>query len=153
MKDKLSTQSQRQEWMGVLSQAKWADLNTLWQSLEAKPNCEILRKPETGMVMVRGRMGGSGQPFNTGEATVTRCSVKTSSGIKGHAYVMGRNKEHALIAAELDAGLQDPDCRKELIEKVISPLKQIRVERLEQHRRKTAATKVDFFTLVRGEDD
>ena len=103
--------------------------------------------------MVRGRMGGSGQPFNTGEATVTRCSVKTSSGVKGHAYVMGQNKAHALIAAELDAGLQAPDFHTDLIEKVISPLQMIRAERLEKHRRKTAATKVDFFTLVRGEDD
>lgn len=146
-------QAQRQDWMAELSKAEWTDLNLLWQRLAEKPQCQILRKPETGMVMVRSRMGGRGKPFNTGEATVTRCSVRASSGVMGHAYVMGRNKEHALIAAELDAGLQEPDFHSKLIEHVVSPLKQIRAEKLELHRRKTAATKVDFFTLVRGEDD
>ncbi|MEL7428602.1 MAG: phosphonate C-P lyase system protein PhnG [Pseudomonadota bacterium] len=147
------SQGQRQDWIAVLSQANWPDLKLLWQSLSQKPECRILRKPETGMVMIRARMGGKGQPFNTGEATVTRCSVETVSGVNGHAYVMGRNREHALIAAEIDAGLQEPAFQKSLMENIIAPLKQIRAARLETHRRKTAATKVDFFTLVRGEDD
>ena len=102
--------------------------------------------------MIRGRMGGRGQPFNTGEATVTRCSVKSKSGFTGHAYVMGRNKDHARAAAELDARLQEQEIQNTLLETVIQPLKQIREEKIERHRRKTAATKVDFFTLVRGED-
>lgn len=152
MSNESTHQSQRQQWMEVLSKAQWSDLCSLWDALIDKPECQVLRKPETGMVMVRGRMGGSGNPFNTGEATVTRCSVSTASGVKGHAYVLGRNKEHALIAAELDAGLQEPHSHANLIAKVIAPLETMRAERLEKHRRKTAATKVDFFTLVRGED-
>ncbi len=153
MQHESSSQNQRQQWMAVLAQADWADLKPLWLSYHERPDCELLRKPETGMVMVRGRMGGTGKPFNTGEATVTRCTVQTKTGVKGHAYVMGRNKEHALVAAEIDAGLQEPELHKVLLERVISPLQKIRAERLEKHRRKTAATKVDFFTLVRGEDD
>lgn len=142
----------RQEWMALLAKADWSDLKPLWQTAPEMPECIILRKPETGLIMLRGRMGGSGQTFNTGEATATRCSVESKSGVKGHAYILGRNKEHALAAAELDAGLQDNDCHNAIAEHVIKPLKKIHSDRLETHRRKVAATKVDFFTLVRGED-
>lgn len=147
------SQTCRQNWMAVLSKANWTDLKPLWDKAPHKPDCHVIREPETGMVMVRGRMGGSGQPFNTGEATVTRCSVQSRTGLKGHAYVLGRNKDHALAAAELDAGLQEPSIRSTIIEHVIEPLKRVKEENLEKHRRQTAATKVDFFTLVRGEVD
>ncbi len=143
----------RQKWMAVLAKAYWSDLEPLWQSIPVNSKCDLLRKPETGLVMVRGRMGGSGQPFNTGEATVTRCSVENSSGLKGHAYVIGRNKRHALAAAEIDAGLQDENTHETLMEQIIQPLERLASKRHEKHRRKVAATKVDFFTLVRGEDE
>ena len=145
--------SARQEWMSVLAKADWADLEQLHTTMDALPECKVLRAPETGTVMVRGRMGGTGRPFNTGEATVTRCSVENEAGLKGHSYVMGRNKMHALLAARLDVALQDEHTRKAVFDAVISPLKEIYEERLEIHRRKIAATKVDFFTLVRGEDN
>ena len=102
--------------------------------------------------MVRGRMGGSGAPFNTGEATVTRCSVENSDGNIGHGYVLGRDHIHAKIAAEIDAALQDHSAKTELLKTVIEPLQKIRDENLKESRMKTAATKVDFFTVVRGED-
>ena len=35
-----------------------------------------LRAAETGLVMLRGRIGGDGDPFNLGEATVTRAAVQ-----------------------------------------------------------------------------
>lgn len=98
-------------------------------------------------------MGGTGQPFNAGEATVTRCTVRSGNGTTGHAYVMGRNSDHALCAARLDAALQDPDQNAHLMRAVIAPLQRRSEEKKTLHQRKTAATKVDFFTLVRGEDD
>ena len=147
------SQPNRQRWMETLAKANWVDLKPLWQAVRDKPNCKVLRKPETGLIMVRGRMGGSGQPFNTGEATATRCTVATKSGLKGHAYILGRNKDHALAAATLDVGLQETATRDVLLAQVIEPLRKIHQARLATHRRKVAATKVDFFTLVRGEDD
>lgn len=148
-----STHSDRQKWIAVLSKADWNDLYPLWEQVPEKPDCVTLRNPEAGLVMVRGRVGGSGQPFNVGEASVTRCSVESTAGFIGHAYVMGRNKEHAHVAACVDAGLQDERTRDKLFESILEPLILKRKAQIEQHRRKTAATKVDFFTLVRGEDD
>ena len=73
----------------------------------------MIRPPETGLVMLRGRMGGTGGAFNLGEATVTRCAVRTAKGHEGHAYVMGRNHGHAKIAAVCDALLQDESQSRE----------------------------------------
>lgn len=145
-------QIERQNWMSVLAKAHLPSLQKLWSGIQSNYPSKILRKPETGLVMVRGRMGGSGAPFNTGEATVTRCSVENSDGNIGHGYVLGRNHNHAKIAAEIDAALQDHSAKTELLKTVIEPLQKIRDESLNESRMKTAATKVDFFTVVRGED-
>ena len=147
-----SEKKSRQEWISVLSTADWSELETLWDNSGLDDHFSVLRGPETGLVMVRGRTGGAGQPFNAGEATVTRCSIKNGNGIMGHAYVLGRNGKHAEVAARLDAALQENTTRESLISSVIEPLKQIRRQKLEEQRAKTAATKVDFFTMVRGED-
>lgn len=145
-------QVERQNWMSVLAKAHLPSLQKMWSGIQSNYPSEILRKPETGLVMIRARMGGSGAPFNTGEATVTRCSVKNSDGNIGHGYALGRNHTHAKIAAEIDAALQNQSAKNELLKKVIEPLQKIRDENLKENRMKTAATKVDFFTVVRGED-
>nr|WP_269812739.1 phosphonate C-P lyase system protein PhnG [Aurantimonas marina] len=62
-----------------------------------------LRAPEAGLVMRRGRIGG-GAPFNLGEACVARASVRLASGEVGHAMVLGRDTDHARLAAFFDAG-------------------------------------------------
>lgn len=147
------SQKQRREWMEVLAKSDWRELEPLYAEMKIDDAVEVLRKPETGLVMVRGRMGGSGQAFNTGEATVTRCTVRRPSGTTGHAYVLGRNHKHAMAAAQLDAALQEETLHEKVTASVLEPLKKARAERIETHRRKVAATKVDFFTLVRGEDD
>ena len=69
----------------------------------------------------------------------------------GHAFVMGRAHEHAVRAAICDALLQGPD--SDLAQTVIAPLAQERVERERDLALKNAATKVDFFTMARGEDE
>lgn len=142
----------RADWMSILAKAPFPILENLWLGFKGYYPCQILRKPVTGLVMVRGRMGGYGAPFNAGEATVTRCSVKSERGNIGHAYILGRNHQHAKIAAEIDAALQDNALQSKLIEKIILPLKEAAVKQSKQHQAKTAATKVDFFTVVRGED-
>ena len=59
------------------------------------PDYVELRAAESGLVMVRGRIGGDGAPFNLGEATVTRATVRLASGEVGFAYVLGRDRDLA----------------------------------------------------------
>jgi alpha-D-ribose 1-methylphosphonate 5-triphosphate synthase subunit PhnG len=141
----------RQRWMGVLARADGARLETLWADHGVSAPLEPVRPPETGLVMVRGRAGGTGQRFNLGEMTVTRAAVRTPDGRVGHAYVKGRDKRHAELAAAFDALLQDDARRDALLAAVIEPLAEAEAERRHTLAAKAAATKVDFFTLVRGD--
>lgn len=143
---------ERQNWMSVLAKADLPSLEKLWIGIQSNYQSYVLRKPETGLVMVRGRMGGSGAAFNTGEATVTRCSVKNERGDIGHGYVLGRSHRHAQLAAEIDVALQDEAHQATLVKEVISPLNALYQNKRALERKKTATTKVDFFTVVRGED-
>ena len=138
--------------MAALAKADWTSLEPLWKSENLKPDYILLRAPESGLVMLRGRMGGTGAPFNFGEATVTRCSVQLSDGTVGHAYVMGRNHVHAKIAAVCDALMQRPQSRDAVQRHIIAPLLRSHDEKRRTKTSKAAATKVDFFTMVRGED-
>jgi len=141
----------RRTWMSVLAQADEAELLKLWAMYGAPPDFDWLRTPECGGVMVRGRMGGTGAPFNLGEMTVTRCSVTLKDGTIGHGYVQGRSKAKAQAAALIDALMQgDPDGR--LYDAVIAPLAAMQQADKASRASKAAATKVEFFTMVRGED-
>jgi alpha-D-ribose 1-methylphosphonate 5-triphosphate synthase subunit PhnG len=142
--------SARQNWMSLLASAKPARLDALFPR-ERFPNFVYLRKPETGLVMLRGRIGGTGSSFNMGEATVTRCAIRLADGTVGQAFVMGRSHEHAVKAAICDALLQGS--KSDLAETVVAPLSEERAERERDLALKNAATKVDFFTMVRGEDE
>ena len=142
----------RKGWMGVLARADLEDLEAAYEALSPVPRYATLRTPETGLVMVQARANGTGQKFNTGEMTVTRCSVRLPQGTVGHGYVAGRSRRHAELAAIFDALLQDPDCAEGLTRTVIGPLRLAQHEQRLIAGRKTAATRVDFFTMVRGED-
>ena len=134
--------------MGLMARAPADALETLFPDL---PPHVLLRGPEIGTVMVRGRQGGTGAPFNLGEMTVSRCSVRLESGAVGHAHVQGRDRNHARRAAVLDALLQTAQAPS-LAEAVLAPLARAENSRRETRAAKAAATKVEFFTLVRGED-
>ena len=138
----------RKAWMGLLARTAPARLAELLPDL---PDHTVLRGPEVGAVMVRGRVGGTGQPFNLGEMTVTRCSVRLTSGSVGHAHVQGRDKAHALRAAVLDALLQTHEAEA-LDTRILTPLRTAEAAARSLRASKAAATKVEFFTLVRGED-
>ncbi|MBN7758349.1 phosphonate C-P lyase system protein PhnG [Nitratireductor aquimarinus] len=142
----------RREAMAVLAMASGADLMQLWNEAGLPDEAETLRGPETGLVTVRGRMGGGGAPFNFGEATVTRATVKLPGGEVGHAYALGREKMKVRVAALIDALRQQPDLEARIEEKILAPLRARRIEADAIRRAETAATKVDFFTMVRGED-
>ncbi|PTE19455.1 phosphonate C-P lyase system protein PhnG [Cereibacter changlensis JA139] len=138
----------RRGWMGLLARAPAERLAVLMPDLPAH---DLLRRPEIGAVMVRGRTGATGAPFNLGEMSVTRCSVRLEGGAVGHAHVQGRDKSHALRAAVTDALLQT-EAAAGLRAAVLEPLAAEESERRALRARKAAATRSSFFTMVRGED-
>lgn len=142
----------RQAHLTVLAHADAQSLGRLWQAFDGKPAYERVRGPETGLVMVRGRTGGGGAPFNLGEATVTRATVRLASGTVGHAYALGRDGDKVTIAALCDALAQEPATASRIAETIIAPLIAEAQARDDDRRRETEATRVNFFTMVRGED-
>ena len=147
------TADDRRDWMATLAKAPEAELAAAWERTGLAPGFEWLRRPESGAVMVRGRAGGTGAPFNLGEMTVTRCALRVAGGAVGHAYVPGRSRRKAEIAALCDALMQDPAVRGHVEAEVLSPLRAAAGEAARDRAGKAAATKVDFFTMARGEDE
>lgn len=113
---------------------------------------EDVRPPEAGLIMLRGRIGGDGAAFNIGEATVTRAVVRLPGGTLGYSYLLGRSAERARLAAIVDALAQDEGWRERLDETLVAPVTVRREAALAEQREQAAATRVNFFTLVRGED-
>ncbi|QRM33380.1 phosphonate C-P lyase system protein PhnG [Microvirga sp. VF16] len=142
----------RSDWLGILSRSIGSELEALASELATGLAFEWLRTPDVGLVMVRGRAGGTGNVFNLGEMTVTRASMRLEDGIVGHGYVQGRDKRQAELAAIVDALLQRPERYEEIMAKVIEPLRELAEARRLKQSHKAAATKVEFFTMVRGEN-
>ena len=138
----------RHDWLGLIARAPLTRIEALWP--DDPPSFAWLRAPEIGTVMVQGRAGATGAAFNMGEVTVTRASVRLESDIVGHALVQGRCPRKAERAALLDALLQDP-AHAGLHVRILAPLRLAERKDADIRARRAAATKVDFFTLVRGE--
>lgn len=138
----------RRDWLGLIARAPLSRLDALWP--DDPPEFKWLRAPETGAMMVQGRAGAVGAAFNLGEVTVSRASVRLNCGTVGHALVQGRDGRKAERAAILDALLQT-GAGAVLQQSVLAPLRQAEREQAEARARRAAATKVDFFTMVRGE--
>ena len=115
------------------------------------PAHEDLREPENGLVMVRGRIGGDGAPFNLGEATVSRAAVRLSTGEVGFGYTLGRDRQKAQLIALCDAMVQSDEFAAAVEADVIAPLRAAMIARRNRKAAEAAATRVDFYTLVRGE--
>ncbi|QFU09561.1 Alpha-D-ribose 1-methylphosphonate 5-triphosphate synthase subunit PhnG [Rhodobacteraceae bacterium THAF1] len=137
--------------MGVLAKAPEGRAAALLDAAMPRPSFTWLRAPEVGTAMVRGRAGGTGSPFNLGEVTVTRCALSLASGEAGHAYIQGRRKADAEAAALIDA-LMQTDRAGAVQDAVLDPLEAEAAATKAARAGKAAATKVDFFTMVRGED-
>ena len=138
--------SARRCWMAVLARAGAAEMATLLAGSDP-PAYTVLRGPESGLVMVRGRAGGGGSAFNLGEMTVTRCSVRSAVGLVGHAYVAGRDGRRAELAALIDAMMQDPARAMELQARIIAPLEARQAGRRAERAAKAKATTVNFFAM------
>lgn len=149
----------------VLANAPEADLAALWDAWPDQPEIEYVRGPEAGLVMAQGRIGGTGDRFNLGEASVSRATVVVrgeGSETIGTAYVLGSHPEHAGLAAIFDALLAGK-ARERVFTDVIVPLENAQAERAARARADARKTVVDFFTVARensgadlgvdGEDD
>jgi alpha-D-ribose 1-methylphosphonate 5-triphosphate synthase subunit PhnG len=140
----------RKEIAETLARATLQELQSAWEQLAAKPEFALVRGPETGLVMVRGRTGGTGHPFNLGEVVVSRATVRLSNGAIGHGHVLGSAPERARLAAMFDAVAQCPEY--ETVAGLLDSVR-LRVSQEDKHRaEEVAATRVDFFTMVRGDD-
>ncbi|MDP2771123.1 MAG: phosphonate C-P lyase system protein PhnG [Giesbergeria sp.] len=142
----------RAHWMALLARAPLGLLESALHEQATRP-AHWLRAPETGLMMVQGRAGGTGERFNLGEVTVTRCALRVevehAQPAVGVAYVLGRSRRHAQLAALADALLQDVTQQHALNAHVLEPIRAHlqQAQRLRQTR--AASTKVEFFTVAR----
>ena len=142
----------RRDRFKILVHAEIEELEAAWQKVLEPPGYQLLRGPETGLTMIEARAGGTGRRFNLGEMTVTRCSLQMDNGYAGHSYVAGRSPRKAELVAAFDALFQDPAQLEKLGDMILTPLKAAREERTSAQACKTAATRVEFFTMVRGDE-
>lgn len=141
----------RRRWLGVLARAKPLELEQALALVGQLPPIEQVRPAESGMVMLRGRVGGTGDAFNLGEASVTRCALRVGCGALGVGYALGRDKRKAELIAVFDALLQDGARRDQVLGAVVDPLAERQLAQRDAASRSAAASKVEFFTMVRGE--
>lgn len=144
----------RQRWMRTLAAADPDTLAAAWRGWEPKPAVQAIRGPEAGLVMVRARIGGGGERFNLGEATVTRATVRLhgeplAADAVGTCYVLGTDLEHARVAAIFDALLADSGLRERVLAEVVAPLEQTRADGDRMRSAEARSTVVDFFSVAR----
>jgi len=139
----------RAAWLAVLAHAPRELLKRHVESLPSL-HFEVLRAPEIGLAMLRGRIGNKGDRFNVGEATITRCVVRHRDGDTasvGIGYVLGRDPERVDWIARLDALLQHPRWHDALQADVIAPLAAESARLRASEQRETATSRVHFFNL------
>jgi len=146
----------RRRWLAILAKAELGELESAWDVLAEKPAFRVLRRGETGLVMVRGRIGGTGQPFNLGEMTIARAAVQLIDDTGrathiGFGHVAGHAPRMAELVALFDALLQDPARHAAIHEALLAPLANKQAAAKLVRAAKCATSKVDFFTMVRGE--
>ena len=151
MKDINEDTAPRQRWLGLTAKAPEGRVAALLDVAMSRPAFTWLRAPEVGTTMVRGRTGATGGPFNLGEVTVTRCALTLATGEVGHAYIQGRSKADAEAVAVVDA-LMQTTAAAAVQAQVLDVLDAEQAAKRGARAAKAAATKVDFFTMVRGED-
>ena len=144
--------SVRQRWMHVLAHSQPAALHSRMNALNLAPDYDTIRAPEIGLVQIQARMGGTGERFFAGDATLTRAAIRLNSGTLGYSYVLGRDKAHAERCAVIDALLQEQPYFQTLMETLIAPLEADRAARIAARQAEVNTSRVDFFTLVRGDN-
>ncbi|OSN01883.1 MULTISPECIES: phosphonate C-P lyase system protein PhnG [Lonsdalea] len=146
-----SSKKKRAYWMSVLSHSNSEMLDSFLQPLEIAPNYQLLRPTQIGLIQLQGRMETTGHRFMVGDITVTRAALQLDDGTCGYSYVIGRNKPHAERCAFVDALLQTQATFNRVWKHVITPLAQQQKAEQDHHRQEVVASRVNFYTLVRGE--
>ncbi|MDO6965756.1 phosphonate C-P lyase system protein PhnG [Rhizobium alvei] len=144
-------QAARRQAMACFARATEEELEHAIAMMAPVPNHEPVRGPESGIVMVRGRIGGGGAPFNLGEATISRATIRLDSGEIGFGQCLGLSRRKAELSALLDA-LAQTATHRTAIAQLVANLSADHSQSDATHARQTAATKVEFFTMVRGDD-
>lgn len=140
----------RKDWLRIIAHANQEDMCAKWQALGLEVSAQWLREPEIGLLPMQARMGNTGSKFLFGDATITRAVVEVA-GKTGYAFILGRNKQAAKCAALIDALMQDSAHQAHISSAILVPLAQATKDTHAQQHAEVAQTKVDFFTMVRGE--
>lgn len=144
--------TKRQYWMSILARSQTGEIKMRWEALNIRPEYKLIRPTQIGLIQLQGRMEATGQRFMLGDMTVTRAAVEVSEGIIGYSYIIGRDKAKAELCAVIDALLQNEECCGQIMAAVIEPLAQRLQERWQTQRREVAPSKVNFYNLVRGDE-
>lgn len=150
----------RPQWMRLLALAPEGTLRDLLQPLAQAVSYTFLRRPEAGLLMVEGKTDGT--RFNLGEMFVTRCAVSLSHPpaqagepgrpVQGYAWICGNRPRHAELAALGDALMQLPGYATRLRADLFDHLRDLEKQEAAEGERQIAPTRVNFFTLARGEN-
>ena len=141
----------RQALLGILARISTRELQEAYDALPTKPQYSFDRKPEFGMLMSEGRSGGTGSRFNLGHVSITRTALRLQTGEQGIGYCLGQDEDKAELIALFDALLQT-NFADQVINSLIEPARNKQQEEREHTARKSASSKVDFFTMARAEN-
>lgn len=142
----------RQHWMSVLAHSQPAELAARLNALNINADYEVIRAAETGLGADSGANGRHRRTLFAGDATLTRAAVRLTDGTLGYSWVLGRDKQHAERCALIDALMQQNRHFQNLSETLIAPLDADRMARIAARQAEVNASRVDFFTMVRGDN-
>jgi alpha-D-ribose 1-methylphosphonate 5-triphosphate synthase subunit PhnG len=148
-----SSHDERIGLMRICAYAHDAELERAVDEFGAGLQIDEIRAPQTGLVMLKGRIGGTGSAFNAGEATVTRAVISIRGCATGYSWMLGRSAKRARLAAIVDALGQNSANLVTLNRVLVEPVSRRLAQAAALNAEQVAATRVDFFTLVRGEDE
>ncbi|RYA67457.1 phosphonate C-P lyase system protein PhnG, partial [Enterobacter cloacae complex sp. 4DZ3-17B2] len=123
-----------------------AALAARMNALGLRPDYDTIREPAIGLVQIQARMGGSGERFFAGDATLPRAVIRLKSGTLGYGHELGRDKTHSERCAAIDALLQEQPHFQTLMETLIAQLEADRAARVAARQAEVNTSRVDFFT-------
>ncbi len=144
----MTTTTERREWLGLLAASDGDAIDAAVGDRLASQSFTVLRRPETGLVMARGRIGNTGARFNLAEVTVSRCVVRSTMRTAGVGYAIGHDLAKVELIAKLDALLQVPQWRAVLQHPVLETLRTALAARHARERADAQSSRVRFHELV-----
>ena len=132
----------------ILAQTDSAALLPIADEILQTTEVEVLKKPETSLVMLRASDSITGSPFNMGEVLVTESEVRLGNHI-GYSLIMGEEPQRSLAAAIIDAALESGHASAFSIEeKLWEEERRLREER-KQENALIGRTRVNFEIVRR----